>query len=130
MLSTDLMAALRPFYLAIQPNRQPPAEKRVNEESLRLLSSHLESLTGHSGSCLPADGQLEFYMPTASTTNQLGEPAMSRLVRVQVDRNLLDPRAVIRGILESCNLLQTETEKDKELEVGLCWGMGWEYSPL
>lgn len=112
MLSTDLVAALRPFYLAIQPNRQPPAEKRVNEESLRLLSSHLESLTGHSGSCLPADGQLEFYMPTASESSQLGGPVMSRLVRVQVDRNLLDPRAVIRGILKSCNLLHTETDKE------------------
>ncbi|KAH8261971.1 hypothetical protein KR026_009872, partial [Drosophila bipectinata] len=118
LLSTDLVAALRPFYLAIQPNRQTqrPAEKRINEESLRLLSSHLESLTGHSGSCLPPDGQLEFYMPTAGEGGPLEGPVMSRLVRVQVDRNLLDPRAVIRGILKSCNLLQPEA--DPKLKIG------------
>ncbi|KAH8324979.1 hypothetical protein KR074_004014, partial [Drosophila pseudoananassae] len=117
LLSTDLVAALRPFYLAIQPNRQAqrPAEKRINEESLRLLRSHLESLTGHSGSCLPADGQLEFYMPTAGEGGPLEGPVMSRLVRVQVDRNLLDPRAVIRGILKACNLLHTDTDKESKI---------------
>ncbi|XP_037726862.1 T-cell activation inhibitor, mitochondrial [Drosophila subpulchrella] len=114
LLSTDLVTALRPFYQAIQTDRlaHSPAEKRVNEESLRLLSSHLESLTGTSpGSCLPPDGQLEFYMPSSS--DETGGQVVSRLVRVQVDRSLLDPRAVIRNILRSCKLLPKEKEHNQ-----------------
>ncbi|XP_052857738.1 T-cell activation inhibitor, mitochondrial isoform X1 [Drosophila gunungcola] len=121
LLSTDLVTALRPFYQAIQTDRLSgnPAEKRVNEESLRMLSSHLESLTGTSGSSLPADGQLQFYMSSApdsgSDTDETGgQVAASRLVRVQVDRSLLDPRAVIRNILRSCKLLPKEQERDLE----------------
>ncbi|XP_017114274.1 T-cell activation inhibitor, mitochondrial isoform X2 [Drosophila elegans] len=121
LLSTDLVTALRPFYQAIQTDRLSgnPAEKRVNEESLRMLSSHLESLTGTSGSCLPPDGQLQFYMSSApdsgSVTDETGgQVAASRLVRVQVDRSLLDPRAVIRNILRSCKLLPKEQERDLE----------------
>ncbi|XP_016995742.2 T-cell activation inhibitor, mitochondrial [Drosophila takahashii] len=118
LLSTDLVSALRPFYQAIQTDRLPanPAEQRVNEESLRLLSSHLESLTGAPtpGSCLPADGQLEFYMPSSS--DAAGGQVVSRLVRVQVDRSLLDPRAVIRNILRSCKLLPKEKEHSQSQE--------------
>ncbi|XP_017048356.1 LOW QUALITY PROTEIN: T-cell activation inhibitor, mitochondrial [Drosophila ficusphila] len=115
LLSTDLVTALRPFYQAIQTDRlsHSPAEMRVNEESLRLLSSHLESLTGSSGSCLPPDGQLEFYM--SSGPEEAGGQAVSRLVRVQVDRSLLDPRAVIRNILRSCKLLPKEQEPEEEM---------------
>jgi len=119
LLSTDLVTALRPFYQAIQTDRlaHSPAEKRVNEESLRLLSSHLESLTGTSspGSCLPPDGQLEFYMPSSS--DETGGQVVSRLVRVQVDRSLLDPRAVIRNILRSCKLLPKEKEHNQVEQV-------------
>ncbi|XP_016948013.1 T-cell activation inhibitor, mitochondrial [Drosophila biarmipes] len=114
LLSTDLVTALRPFYQAIQTDRlaHSPAERRVNEESLRLLSSHLESLTGTSpGSCLPPDGKLEFYMPASS--DEMGGQVVSRLVRVQVDRSLLDPRAVIRNILRSCKLLPKEKEPNQ-----------------
>ncbi|XP_017064224.1 T-cell activation inhibitor, mitochondrial isoform X2 [Drosophila eugracilis] len=116
-LSTDLVTALQPFYQAIQTDRlaRSPAEKRVNEESLRLLSSHLESLTGTTGSCLPPDGQLEFYMPSGSDED--GGQEVSRLVRVQVDRNLLDPRAVIKNILRSCKLLPKGKEPEKGLEM-------------
>ncbi|XP_016982308.1 T-cell activation inhibitor, mitochondrial isoform X2 [Drosophila rhopaloa] len=127
LLSTDLVTALRPFYQAIQTDHLTgnPAEKRVNEESLRLLSSHLESLTGTSGSCLPADGQLQFYITSesglgsgsGSGSGEAGGQVASRLVRVQVDRSLLDPRAVIRNILRSCKLLPKEQEKEQGQEM-------------
>ncbi|KAH8287279.1 hypothetical protein KR054_005152 [Drosophila jambulina] len=135
MLSSDLVAALRPFYLAIRPNpqladRTPAEEQRVNEKSLRQLSSHLESLTGQSkASSLPADGQLKFYMYSSpgkesssmsgdgdDRDDQGGGQVVSRLVRIQVDRSLLDPRAVIRGILRSCKLLPKDQEQEQEQE--------------
>lgn len=113
LLSTDLVTALRPFYQAIRTDglAHNPAEKRVNEESLRLLCSHLESLTGPSASCLPPDGHLEFYIPSGS--DESGSRVVSRLVRVQVDRSLLDPRAVISQILRSCKLLPKEKEQEQ-----------------
>ncbi|XP_043659827.1 T-cell activation inhibitor, mitochondrial [Drosophila teissieri] len=123
LLSTDLVTALRPFCQAIQTDSlaHNPAEKRVNEESLRLLCSHLESLSGATGSCLPPDGQLEFYIPTVSGSGsgsdsgsqEAGGQVVSRLVRVQVDRSLLDPRAVIRQILSSCKLLPMDKEQEQ-----------------
>ncbi|KAH8235646.1 hypothetical protein KR032_004808 [Drosophila birchii] len=127
MLSNDLVAALRPFYLAIKPNsrvadRTPAEEKRVNEKSLRQLSSHLESLTdgGQSqDSSLPADGQLKFYMYSMTdkeSSPDNGQVAISRLVRIKVDRSLLDPRAVISGILRSCKLLPKDLEAEQELD--------------
>lgn len=122
VLSTDLVAALRPFYLAIKPDhrlaeRTPAEEQRVNEKSLRQLSAHLESLTGQSGgssSSLPVDGQLEFYVysvPDGAASGGGGGKVVSRLVKVQIDRSLLDPRAVIRSILRSCKLLPKEEEE-------------------
>ncbi|KMZ07846.1 T-cell activation inhibitor, mitochondrial [Drosophila simulans] len=113
LLSTDLVTALRPFYQAIRTDGQThnPAEKRVNEESLRLLCSHLESLTGPSASGLPPDGHLEFYIPSGA--EEAGGKGVSRLVRVQVDRSLLDPRAVISQILRSCKLLPKEKEREQ-----------------
>ncbi|KAH8342961.1 hypothetical protein KR059_002293 [Drosophila kikkawai] len=119
MLSSDLVAALRPIYLAIRPNpqladRTPPEEMRVNEKSLRQLSSHLESLTGQSvDSSLPADGMLKFYM--YSVPDEEGSTlGGGHLVRVQVDRSLMDPKAVIRGILRSCKLLPKDQEQERQ----------------
>ncbi|XP_020807147.1 LOW QUALITY PROTEIN: T-cell activation inhibitor, mitochondrial [Drosophila serrata] len=127
MLSNDLMAALRPFYLAIKPSpvadQMPAEEKSLNEKSLRQLSSHLESLSGQSkDSCLPADGQLKFYMysmPERESTmdDDQGDQIASRLVRIQVDRSLLDPRAVIKNILRSCKLLPKDQNMDDNQEL-------------
>ncbi|KAH8293322.1 hypothetical protein KR018_001072 [Drosophila ironensis] len=117
VLSTDLMAALRPFYLAIRPNRkvQKPSEQLVNEKSFRLLSSHLESLQRQTGGCLPDDGQLEFYMPTSSDPEAgPGEHVSGgQLIRVQLDRSILDPLAVIRAVLKTCKLLPQEKAPDE-----------------
>ncbi|KAH8261752.1 hypothetical protein KR038_002037 [Drosophila bunnanda] len=127
MLSNDLMAALRPFYLAIKPNprladQMPAEEKSVNEKSLRQLSSHLESLSEQSkDSSLPADGLLKFYMYSmpdreSSMDDDQGDQVASRLVRIHVDRNLLNPRAVIRHILRSCKLLPKDQSLDLDQE--------------
>jgi len=52
-----------------------------------------------------------------SSSDETGGQVVSRLVRVQVDRSLLDPRAVIRNILRSCKLLPKEKEHNQVEQV-------------
>ncbi|KAI8033405.1 hypothetical protein M5D96_013853, partial [Drosophila gunungcola] len=108
-----------PSVLPGHPDGSPVRQSGGEAGQRGITASHLESLTGTSGSSLPADGQLQFYMSSApdsgSDTDETGgQVAASRLVRVQVDRSLLDPRAVIRNILRSCKLLPKEQERDLE----------------
>ncbi|XP_068157125.1 T-cell activation inhibitor, mitochondrial [Drosophila tropicalis] len=95
-LSTDLKAALQSFYAAVHPKymgKHHSLAQQINEKSLRLLSSHLESLTD------------EAY----------------NLIRIQVDEQILDPHELVQNILRRCQLTETnateKTSNKKSMEV-------------
>ncbi|EDX16931.1 GD16606 [Drosophila simulans] len=129
LLSTDLVTALRPFYQAIRTDGQThnPAEKRVNEESLRLLCSHLESLTGPSASGLPPDGHLEFYIPSGAEeaggkgVSRLGQEMEKELGKVlrkgPVREKVRPPQAPVQTNTSALRELFKDAKREHSLEI-------------
>lgn len=101
-LSHDLTTALRPFYFAVHPDLfgQHPEQRQTNENSLKLLSAHLEALYQHS--YLNEDAKvLKFYVREGTSTKKRDS---FKLVQIRMDKETRDPQRFIQNLLESCNL--------------------------
>uniref|UniRef100_A0A2M4AHB0 Putative t-cell activation inhibitor mitochondrial n=1 Tax=Anopheles triannulatus TaxID=58253 RepID=A0A2M4AHB0_9DIPT len=100
--SSEVATALRPFYFAVHPDLfgRYPQQRQVNEDSLKLLSAHLESLLKQRR-ILPSTPQtLPFYI---RASNELQDRGTFNLIKVPLERTV-DTKLVLRRILESCNL--------------------------
>ncbi|KAH8342423.1 hypothetical protein KR059_006990 [Drosophila kikkawai] len=102
-LNQDLTTALRPFYFAVHPDffAQHPEQRNTNENSLKLLSEHLEAL--YERRLRNEDTQvLKFYVRASSDASKRDT---FRLIQIRTDRqSTRDPKRFIQGLLESCNL--------------------------
>ncbi|EDV96760.1 T-cell activation inhibitor, mitochondrial [Drosophila grimshawi] len=101
-LSTELASALRPFYFAVHPDLfgQHPEQRQTNENSLKLLSAHLQAL--YERNYPNEDAKvLKFYVRQSADAEKRDN---FRLVQIRMDRSTRDPKQFIQGLLESCNL--------------------------
>ncbi|XP_053693984.1 T-cell activation inhibitor, mitochondrial [Sabethes cyaneus] len=100
--SSEVATALRPFYFAVHPDLfgRYPQQRQVNEDSLKLLSAHLESLLSQRRILPSTPKMLPFYVRTSNSPEQRGT---FNLVKVPLERTV-DPKIFLRKILESCNL--------------------------
>ncbi|XP_037723073.1 T-cell activation inhibitor, mitochondrial isoform X2 [Drosophila subpulchrella] len=102
-LNQDLTTALRPFYFAVHPDffAQHPEQRNTNENSLKLLSEHLEAL--YERRQRSGDTQvLKFYVRTSSDADKRDS---FKLIQIRTDwQSTRDPKTFIQGLLESCNL--------------------------
>ena len=94
--SNQVSSALRPFYFAVHPDLfgQHPVERCVNENSLKVLNNHIETLmlTG----AVPAT-RLKFYLRKNGVVGKF-EPVHISLVG---QKNVKD---TLRSILSACKL--------------------------
>ncbi|XP_039433248.1 T-cell activation inhibitor, mitochondrial [Culex pipiens pallens] len=107
--SSEVATALRPFYFAVHPDLfgRYPQERQVNEDSLKLLSAHLESLLSQRRVLPSTPKILPFYVRASNAPEHRG---IFKLVKVQMERTT-DTKLVLRKILESCNLSTEFVEK-------------------
>lgn len=101
-LSTELTAALRPFYFAVHPDLfgQHPEQRKTNENSLKLLSAHLEAL--HQSRYSSDEAKvLQFYVRESKKSERRDN---FRLIQIRMDKGSRDPKRFIQHLLESCNL--------------------------
>ena len=82
----------------------------VNEDSLKLLSAHLESLNSKRTVLTATPRTLPFYVRAATNTP---ERKTSRLVRVPIERTV-NTKLVVKKILESCELSTEYVDKMKD----------------
>lgn len=101
-LNSELTTALRPFYFAVHPDLfgKHPEQRQTNENSLKLLSAHLEALYEHSYRNDEAK-VLKFYVRESAAADKRD---LFRLVQIRMDRSTRDPKKFIQDLLESCNL--------------------------
>lgn len=111
-LSTELAAALRPFYFAVHPDlfEQHPVQRAVNEESLKQLNAHIEVLSNlryneQQKHCNlnKAQKTLQFYIRTGNVIENRDNFKLITL-NLNDDVNLKDPQTIIERLLELCNL--------------------------
>ncbi|XP_052896218.1 T-cell activation inhibitor, mitochondrial [Anopheles moucheti] len=100
--SSEMATALRPFYFAVHPDLfgRYPQQRQVNEDSLKLLSAHLESLLSQKRILPSTPRTLPFYIRASNAPQDRGT---FNLVKVPLERTV-DTKLVLRRILESCNL--------------------------
>lgn len=100
--SSEVATALRPFYFAVHPDLfgRYPQERKVNEDSLKLLSAHLESLLTQQRVLHSTPRILPFYVRASNLPEQRG---MFNLIKVPLERTT-DTKLVLKKILEACNL--------------------------
>lgn len=80
----------------------PP--QAINEDSLKLLSAHLESLNTNRMVLTATPRTLPFYVRySADKDKKSTSNTNSRLIRVPIERTV-DTKRVIKGILSSCDL--------------------------
>ncbi|XP_058452037.1 T-cell activation inhibitor, mitochondrial [Malaya genurostris] len=107
--SSEMATALRPFYFAVHPDLfgRYPEQRRVNEDSLKLLSAHLESLLSQRQVLPSTPKQLPFYIRASNSPDQRGK---FNLIKVPLERTT-DTKLVLRKILQSCNLSTDYVDK-------------------
>lgn len=112
-ISTELTNALRPFYFAVHPDLfgQHPVQRNVNENSLKLLSAHMESLYERKYQTLYETKTLQFYIRDGNATKR----DTFKLIKVTLDRNTKDPKMVVQRLLELCNLPTDYIKKIKSM---------------
>uniref|UniRef100_A0A182NF04 T-cell activation inhibitor, mitochondrial n=1 Tax=Anopheles dirus TaxID=7168 RepID=A0A182NF04_9DIPT len=100
--SSEVATALRPFYFAVHPDLfgRYPQQRQVNEDSLKLLSAHLESLLSQKRILPSTPNTLPFYIRASNAPQDRGT---FNLVKVPLERTI-DTRLVLKRILEACNL--------------------------
>nr|XP_040234454.2 T-cell activation inhibitor, mitochondrial [Anopheles coluzzii] len=100
--SSEVATALRPFYFAVHPDLfgRYPQQRQVNEDSLKLLSAHLESLLTQKRILPSTPRALPFYIRASNAPQDRGT---FNLIKVPLERTV-DAKLVLRRILESCNL--------------------------
>ncbi|XP_063236843.1 T-cell activation inhibitor, mitochondrial [Bacillus rossius redtenbacheri] len=97
--SAEVSTALRPFYFSVHPDLfgQHPAERTVNEDSLKQLSSYLETLQQDQ----PSRPQtLTFFL--RSQEEQRALAGSFRSVKISLTQR--DLRKTVLSILRSCDL--------------------------
>ncbi|XP_023296474.2 T-cell activation inhibitor, mitochondrial [Lucilia cuprina] len=101
-LSTELAAALRPFYFAVHPDLfgQYPEQRSVNEDSLKQLSSHMQMLYERKYHALREKKILKFYI----REENVEERNKFKLIKITLDSRSQDPKKIIQELLELCNL--------------------------
>ncbi|XP_018783615.1 PREDICTED: T-cell activation inhibitor, mitochondrial [Bactrocera latifrons] len=112
-ISTELTNALRPFYFAVHPDLfgQHPEQRNVNENSLKLLSAHMESLYERKYQALHETKTLQFYIRDGKATKR----DTFKLIKVTLDRNSKDPKMLVQRLLELCNLPTDYVKKIKSM---------------
>ncbi|XP_034133978.1 T-cell activation inhibitor, mitochondrial isoform X3 [Drosophila guanche] len=134
LLNQDLTTALRPFYFAVHPDffAQHPEQRNTNENSLKLLSEHLESLYERRPQ-RSTDGQvLKFYVRASADADKRDS---FRLIQIRTDwQSTRDPKTFIQSLLESCNLstdyvrtIRTQPEPPKSSETSMAYKPGQDY---
>lgn len=100
--SSEVATALRPFYFAVHPDLfgRYPQERQVNEDSLKLLSAHLESLLNQRRILHSTPKILPFYVRASNLPEQRGT---FNLIKVPLEHTT-DTKLVLKRILEACNL--------------------------
>nr|CAD7400941.1 unnamed protein product [Timema poppensis] len=104
-LSTaEVSTALRPFYFSVHPDLfgQYPAERTVNENSLKQLSSYLENLQQNRPS---RPTRVTFYLRSQACTDTTLLKGAFRLVKISLAQH--DVRKTVLSILQSCDLSTT-----------------------
>ncbi|XP_030385633.1 T-cell activation inhibitor, mitochondrial [Scaptodrosophila lebanonensis] len=103
LLSTELTAALRPFYFAVHPDLfgQYPEQRQTNEESLKMLSAHLESLYERNYRSTQDAKVLKFYVRESAEVEKRDS---FKLVQIRMDSHARDAKSFIQNLLELCNL--------------------------
>lgn len=101
-LSTELAAALRPFYFVVHPDLfgQYPEQRSVNEDSLKQLSAHLQMLYEGKPNILREKKTLQFYI----REENVEERNKFKLIKITLDYRSNDPKRIIQELLELCNL--------------------------
>ncbi|XP_067646478.1 T-cell activation inhibitor, mitochondrial isoform X2 [Eurosta solidaginis] len=101
-ISSELTNALRPFYFAVHPDLfgQHPEQRNVNENSLKLLSAHMESLYERKYHALHETKTLQFYIRDDKASSR----DTFKLIKVTLDQRSKDPKALVQRLLELCNL--------------------------
>uniref|UniRef100_A0A1B6DS34 DUF4460 domain-containing protein n=2 Tax=Clastoptera arizonana TaxID=38151 RepID=A0A1B6DS34_9HEMI len=104
LTSGEVSTALRPFYFTVHPDLfgQYPCERAVNEQSLQVLSSYIESLLQNRPHQPPT---LKFYLKPQGET---GLRSSLKVVNIQLQQR--DVRKTVMSILSSCNLPTTYVE--------------------
>ncbi|XP_033225723.1 T-cell activation inhibitor, mitochondrial-like [Belonocnema kinseyi] len=106
-LSTgEISTALRPFYFTVHPDLfgQFPTQRTVNENSLKQLSSIIETLQQQKPICPTI---LPFYLRSRDEN----ESKAGKFTLVKIQLNERDVRKAILSILKTCNLPTTFVDK-------------------
>ncbi|XP_052868518.1 T-cell activation inhibitor, mitochondrial [Anopheles cruzii] len=114
--SSEVATALRPFYFAVHPDLfgRYPQERQVNEDSLKQLSAHLESLLSQRRVLPSTPRTLPFYI---RASNEPQDRGTFHLIKVPLERTI-DTKLVLRRILESCNLSTDFVDKMQTTDAG------------
>lgn len=105
LTSSQLQTALRPFFFIVHPDLfgRFPEQRENNENSLKCLSAHLESLQRNSAP-QSSPSQLPFYLRNKDKSKPF------RLVRVPLN-NQRDTKTFVINILKICDLDSEKIEK-------------------
>lgn len=109
LTSSQLQTALRPFFFMVHPDLfgKFPEQRAINEQSLQLLSLHLESLQRQSFVPQSSPSALPFYLRNKDKTKPF------RLVKVPIQNQRYTKDFVI-NILKICDL-EKEVEKVEKI---------------
>lgn len=106
--SSQLQTALRPFFFMVHPDLfgKFPEQRAINENSLQVLSAHLESLQRRTFAQQSTPQALLFYLRSKDKS----EPF--RLVKVPLNQQR-DTKDFVINILKICELDAANVEKVK-----------------
>ncbi|GLG96803.1 T-cell activation inhibitor, mitochondrial [Gryllus bimaculatus] len=102
--SAEVSTALRPFYFSVHPDLfgQYPDERIINENSLKQLSSYIETLQQRR----PArPTSVTFYLRSRSNGTNVSKKGSFRSVKIDLKQR--DLRKTVLSILKSCDLPTT-----------------------
>ncbi|KAK6632343.1 hypothetical protein RUM44_007384 [Polyplax serrata] len=106
--STEVSTALRPFYFSVHPDLfgQFPEERSINENSLKQLSSYLESVQQNR---VAKPLTLKFYLRPNTTKTEVRAIKVLKSINIHLrDRSL---RKIVVSILKTCDLPTTYVDK-------------------
>lgn len=95
--SNEVSVALRPFYFAVHPDlfEQHPAERDVNENSLKQLNNYIETILHQKP---VTSSRVKFYLRKENSTDR-----HFKAVNIPLDPKK-DIRGALQTILSSCSL--------------------------
>ncbi|KDR15586.1 T-cell activation inhibitor, mitochondrial isoform X1 [Zootermopsis nevadensis] len=102
--SAEVSTALRPFYFSVHPDLfgRYPTERTVNENSLKQLSSYIETLQKNRPT-LPTT--ITFYLRNQKESHSINDKGAFRSVRISLVQR--DLRKTVLSILKTCDLPTT-----------------------